>query len=1067
MFRVRLPGTGEKRAGPGMTAETTAGSVAEPELRHITVFFCDLVGSTPLAQMVDPEDYHELIQDYQRTVGDTIRRYEGSVARTFGDGILAFFGHPVAHEDDAERAIRAAHESIGAMQRANSARPGQPPLSVRIGIHTGPAVISRAAASDGTEVQAIGDTVNLAARLQGYAEADTTVVSDATLKLVQGMFVTRDLGEPELKGIQQKVQVHQVLAPTGAQTRLEAASKLTPFVGRRREIDLLDRCWRDARNGAGHAVLVSSEPGVGKSRLLRTLREQIESTAPWFECRCSPLARNTAFSPLLDLLNRSLQTPAGADNEIRVAALERSLTGSGSDPEESVPLLAPLLNMKLPARYAAAEYGAEQKHRRTLEALSRWCLGQSANGPVALVVEDLHWADPSTVEVLGSLIGKVAPRPMMVVPSARLEFRADWSGPRYSQLMLEPLGGEETTAIVDSITGHRPLPPAVLERLLRQAGGVPLFLEEATKALLESGQLVEQDGRLELVGRLDHLSIPATLQDTLSARLDRLGEAKPLIQLCAVIGRNVPYLLLRHAAEIDEALLQKRLEMLVAAQLLYPRGASPDVTYTFRHALIQDAAYASIWKKTRARLHGRVAQAIEAHLPQWAKAAPEMLALHWEGAGDARRAVSYRKAAGHLAARSSFKEATQHAQQALKLLATLPESEERVALELDVNLTLAAIVSAAGIVGTADPDAVYTRVRDLCARVKDPVLLGRALATSWVMHYQRCDFEATLDTGAQLLEIGRQTQRNGMQVVGWIARGLAHFGRGELREALATVRSAEQLTDDAKESAERRVAYDLVQPRLFIEAMTLAAMGQPDSALRVAQSAVARADALKHPFLMLFARSDALAAVQLLRGDWHEYREQSWPAEMRLVEQTGDQDHLWDARWHYAVATCVLGELDKGLPLYREAVDHERQWGAPLWHTFIHGQVADALLRAGRLDEAAAVLTEGFSIMEQHGERFWEADLWRVRGELMQAEGSPSADVQAAFDKALSVARNQAAALLELRAAVSFARFCLHEGRARTGRECLEPVCREFLEGAGLRDVKAADEVLAQLAAAG
>jgi class 3 adenylate cyclase/tetratricopeptide (TPR) repeat protein len=1036
------------------------GMGAEPELRQITVLFCDLVGSTPLAQTMDAEEYHELIQEYQRTVGTAIRHYEGNVARTFGDGILAFFGHPAAHEDDAERAVRAGQEALGAIARGNSARPGQPPLSIRIGIHTGPAVISRAAAN-ASEVQALGDAVNLASRLQGFAAPDTVVISAATLKLVGGLFVTQDLGEPELKGNQQPVRAHQVLAVTGAQTRLEAAGSLTPFVGRQRELDLLNQCWRRAMSGAGQMVLLSAEPGLGKSRLLMTLRGQIGSDAAWLECRCSPLARNTSFSPLLDLVNRSLRLPGGADHETRVTALEHGLRHSGIEPGEAVPLLAPLLNMKLPARYAASESGAELKHRKTLEVLSRWCLGQSAQGPVVLVVEDLHWADPSTLEVLGSLAGGVAPRPMMILPSARPEFRPEWSGPQYSSLVLEPLDADEIVAIVDSITGHRQLPKPVLERLLRQAGGVPLFLEEATKALLESGQLVEQGGRLELAGRLDHLSIPATLQDTLMARLDRLGEARQLIQVCAVIGRNVPHGLLMQVVDIDEAALRRQLDKLLNAQLLTLQGTSPDATYTFRHALIQDAAYGSIWKKTRMRLHGRVARAIELHLPQWAKAAPEMLSLHWEAAGEVRLAVNYRQTAVRLAARTSFQEATQHAQHAIKLTEALPENEERLGLELDANLTLASIVSAAGVVGMANPEAVYSRVRELCARVRDPVLVARALASSWVMHYQRCDFVATLEMGAQLLTIGRQVERDSTQVTGWLARGLAHFSRGEQQDALAAAHSAARLTNQTQQPAEQRIAYDSLQPRFFLESSVLAVTGQPDLALQVAHAAVARADASQHPFLMLFARSNTVAAVQLLRGEWAEYREQSWPAELRLAEQNGDLDHLWDARWHYAVATCALGGLDEGLPLYREATAHERQWGAPLWHTFVHGQVADALLRAGRLEEAAAVLAEAFDTMDRHGERFWEADLYRVRGELRAATGAPSDEVRAAFERSLAVAAAQGARLLELRAATSLARYARRHGRAEEERQRLFSVRSMFSEGFTLADLKAADALLA------
>ncbi len=1045
-----------------MSGQDVSG--ADPQLRPLTVLFCDLVGSTQLGQSCSPEDFHELIQDYQRTVSEVIRRYDGQVARTFGDGILVFFGYPVAHERDPEHAVRAGLDALAAIRAYNEQNPAQPPIAIRIGIHTGPAVISRAAAGDGSEIQAVGDAVNLAARLQGVAAIDTVVISEDTLRLVSGLFVTENLGLHEVKGIAEPVRVHRVDGLSRARSRLQASDHYTPFVGRERELEQLVSCWQAVEGGDGRVVRLSAEPGIGKSRLLMVLKEHLGADVPWFECGCSPLNRNTAFAPWLELLRDAMGLAEESDDAQRLAALEKGL--DGQDLADAVPVMAGLPNVRLSGGYAPSAFGLELKRKKSIEVISRWCLEQARDAPVVLVVEDLHWADPSSVELLDQLQSRLAGHRILLLMTARPEFPyAKTAAPEVLDLSLEPLVGEASQSIIDSVTGQRPLPDKVRQRLLEQAGGVPLFLEEATRCLLESGQVVERDGELQLVADLDRLSIPPTLQATLLDRLDRLGNAKSLLQVCAVVGREIPGDLLSWVADAAQDSLQQMLNTLISSQLLYAVGGQSHGVYMFKHALIADAAYDSIWKKTRARLHERVATALEEHFPKQAKAQPERLAAHFEAAGNLPRAIEYLKRASRIAARHSFIEAKEYGERALRLQQKLPRTQAVLEEELDLNLNLGNICATVGLAGRARAERAFDRVRELCAQVQDRHLVGRALAGSWTIYFQRCENDAALDVLNKLMQIAQEGGRTRMEILAWFSKAYPHFCKGALAESLRCVRQAEALTQDAQieASPEQPFIYDLVTPRLVIGSWALSVLGELDEALASADAAVKRADSLRHPYLMAYARVNGMTAVQMMRGDWRFVREFS--AKMQAVTQRAGFDDLYsDACWQFGLACCVLGDLEQGLPVCRDRIAEDVSCQALCWHSFLHGQIAECLVRAGRLDEAKSSLKAAFHMVNHYGERFWEGDLYRVQALLLDAERAPAAQIDACFEQAISVSRALGARLTELRAATSLARYWQEQGRGQAALEMLQQARDGMGAAAETADWQEAGALIAELA---
>jgi class 3 adenylate cyclase len=648
---------------------------SDAERRQLTVMFCDLADSTRLARQLDPEDLRQVLHAYHTTCAAVIQRFAGSIAQYLGDGLLVYFGYPQAHEDDAQRAVRTGLGIVEAMAVLN-ARLGRDKgvrLAVRLGIHTGPVVVGDIGSGERRERLALGDTPNLAARLQALAESDTVVISDATSRLVQGYFVCQDRGVHTLKGIDTPVQIFQVVWESAAQSRLDvaAASGLTPLVGRETEVTLLLERWAQARDGLGQVVLLSGEAGIGKSRLVRVLTERVATEkAPRLTLHCSPYHTNSALYPVIDHLQRLLHWHRDTSPEARLATLEQAVQAVHLPLEEVVPLLAALLAVPVPEHYPPLTLSPQRQKQKTQEALVAWLLAETAQQPVLAMWEDLHWADPSTLELLGLLQEQAPTARLLLVLTARPEFSLPWAPLSYvTPLTLTRLLRPQVEELVLRMTGGKPLPAEVVRQIVEKTDGIPLFVEELVKTILESGLVREETERYVLTGPLPPLAIPTTLQDALMARLDRLAPVKAVAQLGAVLGREFSYALLRAVTPLDETLLQKALARLVDAELLYQRGVPPQATYLFKHALIQDAAYQSLLKSTRQQCHQQIAQVLEARFPGLVATQPELVAQHYTAAGCAAQAIPYWQRAGQLASdRSAHLEAISHVTTGIALL---------------------------------------------------------------------------------------------------------------------------------------------------------------------------------------------------------------------------------------------------------------------------------------------------------------------------------------------------------------------------------------------------------------
>jgi class 3 adenylate cyclase/tetratricopeptide (TPR) repeat protein len=661
-----------------------SSSPPEAERRQLTVLFCDLVDSTALSSQLDPEDWREVVRAYHATCAEAIQRFEGHIAQHLGDGLLVYFGYPHAHEDDAQRAVRTGLGIVAMMDTLNAhlEQAQGLRLAVRVGIHTGMVVVGEIGGGERQEQLALGETPNVAARLQGLATPNTIVISAATAHLIHGYFVCQPLGAHELKGLAQPLVVSRVLRESGAQTRLDVAIPrgLIPLVGREQEVSLLRERWAQVQDSRGQVIILSGEAGIGKSRLVHVITEHVADTphTRW-ECRCLPYYHNTALYPLIDVLQRALYWHLDETTEAKLAKLEHFVRQSALPLDATVPLFATLLSLPLPAeRYPPLVLPPQLQRQKTFEALLAVFLTQAADQPVLFIIEDLHWVDPTTVEWLSLVVDQAPTTALYLLVTCRPEFQVPWGSRSYlTQMTLTRLARPQVAEMVTHVIEGKMLPPDVLQHVLDKTDGVPLFVEELTKTVLESGLLTERAGHYVLTRPVADLAIPATLQDSLMARLDRLLTAKGIAQVGAIIGRQFSYELLSAIAHLDDATVQRALRSLVEAELLYQRGVPPQATYLFKHVLVQEAAYQSLLRSTRQHYHQRIAQALEARFPETVETQPELLAHHYTEASLPAQAVAYWQRAGQRAmAVLAYEEAVKYYEMALGALAPQEPGDE-------------------------------------------------------------------------------------------------------------------------------------------------------------------------------------------------------------------------------------------------------------------------------------------------------------------------------------------------------------------------------------------------------
>jgi class 3 adenylate cyclase/predicted ATPase len=1037
----------------------TTPAAACAERRQLTVVLCDLVGSTALSTRLDPEDMREIIGAYHRCCAEQIAKAGGFVAKYMGDGVLAYFGYPEAHEDDAERGVRAA---LGLTEAVRKLRTGhEAPVQVRIGVATGLVVVGDLIGTgEAQERGVVGDTPNLAARLQTLAEPGQVVISHSTRRLSAGLFEYRDLGRVALKGLADPVQAWWVTGTSAVASRFEAQheTNLTPLVGRDEELELLLRRWRRARSGEGQVVLLSGEPGIGKSRLTVAFEERLQDE-PYARVRyfCSPHHTDSALYPTITHLERAAGFERDDTPEAKLDKMT-SLLDASSGQENDAQLLSELLSIPTGDSYAALNWSPQRKKEKTFDVVLRRLQILSRRRPVLVVYEDIHWIDPSSRELLDMTVERVASLPVLLIITFRPEFQPPWAGQAHvSTLTLSRLGRREGVALVERVAGNNVLSNEIVAEIVERTDGIPLYVEELTKAVLDEAAT----GPVSTAPL--RVAVPATLHASLMARLDRLGPAaRQTAQVGAAIGREFSYELMTAVAERSDDALRAGLDQLVDAGLIFRRGSLPDATFLFKHALVQDAAYGSLLKSRRQHLHGRIARMLEERLPDQASVHPELVASHYAQAGVADQAIDYWDKAGRLAVeRSAMAEAVVHFGKAIHLLASRPESEQRRARELALQLALAgALMAVKGWASSQAGDA-YARARELCREAPEGSELAIALGGAFSFLLNRGDIRAAHELADELIALSERRSDRVTKLLAYRCLGTSELFRAEFSRALHHLRQAVAYYDQAEHRPPTLTPYDIRVACESFAAWTLLLLGYADEALAQSRHALACARELLQPYTLAFALHVNCIFHQL-SGDGLELEERSQEL-VALATEQGYPHLVGTGTCFRGWATLALGgPIVEAINELRRGLAAKRATGADIKLPYYFGLLAEAHRRMGQPSEGLTLLSEALELIERTDERWFEAELCRLRGEVLRAKEDPEG-AELWFSRSLAKAQAQNAKLWELRASCSLALLWSDQGKRAEARELLAPVYSFFTEGFATPDLKEAKTLLEEL----
>ena len=1056
-------GTGRAAAEDALAA-SLANSTAEAERRQLTVMFCDLVGSTSLSTRFDPEDLREIVGAYHRCVTDTVGRFGGFVAKYMGDGVLVYFGYPQAHEDDAERAVRAGLAVIDAVGRLATPEP----LNVRLGIATGLVVVGDLiGAGAAQERGVVGETPNLASRLQALAWPGALVIADSTRQQLGTLFEIEDLGPQPLAGFAEPQPAWRVVGENEVVSRFEALrSGTTPLVGRDEELDLLLRRWKQAQSGEGRVVLVSGEPGIGKSRLTAALSQRIErETYIRLRYFCSPHDQDSALYPFIAQLERAAGFTRDDGQAIRLDKLE-ALLGDGAEPGD-LSLMAEMLSLSGSERFPPLDLSPQRKKERILAALLRQLQALVRWQPVLMIFEDLHWIDPTSRELLDLTVEKITDLPVLLVATYRPEFQPPWVGAsQVTVIALNRLGRNEGTTLVHRLARNLgALPPDTVDAIVERADGVPLFVEELTKAVVEVGA-DRGYGSIAAVPS-SSLTVPATLHASLLGRLDRLGPgAKTVAQVGAAIGRDFSHELLAAAAPLTEAELQGALRRLVEAGLVFQRGVPPTAEYLFKHALVQDTAYSTLLRGPRQALHHRIAEALEQRFPNFVETRPEILAHHYGEAANADKAITYWHLAGKLSVtKSAVREATAQLRRGLVLLDGLLETRERKERELDIHVTLTQALMAGK--GYANPE-VFAALERANRLVTETGAVGTpphffVLYGLWVSNVNGGAVAAALGHATNFLSSAQSQPASGPRLVAHRILGWSLSVGGDYRAALTHCETAVSLyrRDEHRDDV-LRYGQDIGVSAFAQFSWMLWHCGYPEQSAQAADRALALSRQLGHAHTLAHALSFAGMAAVLARDVVTACANGNDC--VALASENGFP--FWAAWGQMSLgwAHAQQGEATTGIARIRDGLAAIKATGscslAPLCLTLL----AEALLLDGEIEKALTVLDDALAKAAVSGERGWDAEIHRLRGEVIARSPCPDpAKAEDLFRTALATAREQGTRGYELRAATSLARLWGGQGRRGEARDLLAPVYGWFTEGFNTADLGDAKGLLDEL----
>lgn len=1060
-------------------------AMAREERRQLTVLFCDLVGSTDLSRRMDEEDYRDLVKTYHSAAATAIADCGGHVAEYLGDGLLAYFGFPSAQEDDAAQAVRSGHAIIDAVQALNPRleKEGNSPLSVRVGINTGPVVVSAIGSDDRQEMRAVGEAVNVAASLQSEAEPNKIVISSSTLQLIRGRFVTRDLGTRDLKGI--VIHIYEVANETEVQDRLDVdPSALSPLVGREQELGLLRNHWQHVKGGYGEAVLISGEGGLGKSRILRTFRDDVSREShQWLECHCVRHKQDSAYYPLVKAITSGIAFENNDTDEQKLARLFEAAEQAGIDSREAVALIATQLSIQLPKELQTHDYSPEIRRRKTNEALCDWFLAKTQEQTLVMLIEDLHWSDESTVQFLTMLLSRCSSVPVLLLLTFRPEFVIPWGHSKHvAHLKVLRLVQEEAERLVNSLNDSEPLPAEIVSRIVDRADGVPLFLEELTKMVLERRDTVIKEGGAALT--VD--AIPATLHDSLMARLDRLGRGKQIAQFGAVLGRRFTFDLLKAIAPVPESELAEALQALVDAELIYVKGTAPEASYSFRHALIHDTAYLSLLQKDRREIHSSTARIFIERFPQRIKEEPELVAHHYEEAGEGEKAaIHYRLAAQNAKKRFAYTEADAYLRRALKIVESLAEGPEKDSLELDLQSTIAQGLSFSHGFENLESGQRLGRAFELAEKLQQKKSLFRISMALYFHHqftgaltksesYARgavgiAENDTDADRIQYLLALSGLSQSLYLQ--GDFVSAAEHIEK-MLDEYYLREKGHDTQEQEASVGRPGAIRRHLDLPveggaaaALYgVHALCQWALGYPDTALDLCETAL---DSAK-----LHGNPDILASSYIYLGWIHRKRRVQSEA-MHYSQQACDicdRYGLSMARYAKILRGAVWDDAESydsrpaegALVDMIENIEALEATGAKGWLPHCFTGLAEVYFRLQRFDDALQAVSRGLECSRQTGQHYEDSELMYLRGESLYAQGELEA-AEKSFHDSLTVANQQKARSLELRAATSLASVWQSLGRDDEAFALLSPIHERFAEGFETEDWRVADALLAEL----
>jgi class 3 adenylate cyclase/predicted ATPase len=1040
------------------------------ERRQVTVMFSDLVGSTAISARMDPEDLREVISAYQKCVAKTVLRFGGYVAKYMGDGVLVYFGYPQAHEDDAERAVRAGLELVTAVSdlRTHAA------LQTRVGIATGLVVVGDLIGSGAAQEQAVvGETPNLAARLQGIAEPKTVVISESTRKLLGNLFELEDLGAKELKGIAGPLRAWAALRPSSIESRFEAlhASGLTELVGREEELEILLRRWSKAKTGEGQIVLLSGEAGIGKSRLTAALLERL-ATEPHTRLRyfCSPQHTDSALYPIIGQIERAAGLAHGDTAQVRLDKLDALLAQTSTSKQDAA-LFAEMLSLPNDGRYPVLNLDPQQRRQKTLEALTTQVEALSRQNPVLMIFEDAHWTDPTSLETFSRVVDRVRSRPALLIVTFRPEFVPPWIGrPYVTALTINRLAQRDIEAMIDRVVGNKLISASVRHDIIERTDGIPLFVEEMTKAVLEA-ESEEEAQRTAATVPSTTLAVPASLHASLMARLDRLGPAKEVAQIGSAIGREFSHALLASVTRKPEAELGSTLDRLIHAGLLFRQGVPPHATYLFKHALVQDAAYGTLLREPRRALHARIAETLEGEFTEIAESQPELLARHCTEAGLIEKGAGlWGKAGRQSLERSALVEAIEQLQRALDLFARLSGTPELRREE--VRLQVAIITPIAHVKGFAatETKTAIERARLLIEKAQaigeppdDPLLLFAVLFGFFLSNIWTFDGRVCRDLATHFLALAEKHNATAPLLMAHRMMGQTSLFSGDVVRARMHLDKGLGLYDPAEHGPlAMRFGHDAQVVMLSFRSSALWLLGYPDAGLSDGDEALKKAREMEQAATVMFALWST-AANDLNCGAYSVASARAQEL-FAVSEEKG-------AHWKLGAQLlqgCAFAHTGKALDAVQMVTPVIAKWRSegvtvamPNWLSHL----AWANAELGHFDDAWQCIEDALSLIERTGQNWTEAELLRIAGEIALREPTPdAAAAEAHFDRALNIARQQQVKSFELRAATSLARLWRSQGKSQQARELLAPVYGWFTEGFDTRDLKEAKALLEELA---